>query len=244
MPASSRDRFYSAPPASHNLAMQYGWSPTAAWTGNNGVTGNWVPLAVDASGFIQATIANAAFSGELNVDIPPVTAVTGINNGNISGYAIQSGMLQTNGVAVVTSGYNPQFASGQKAPFAIDNTNGGELVVLSDLDRSIDSVTTYPANATTASNYVPSGSLNAMVTGNVLLANPNRIAWGIQNVGSGSSLYLKFGTAPAGSGNFNMLLRAATADFGSDGGSFIDSPAVYLGDVSISGSTRFSVWEM
>lgn len=237
----------------NHAAFTYGWADDAVITGSaNQITGAFLPMAVDPSGFLKVAIANATFTGEFNIENNVtisgqnvILAVTGINNASPSGYVIQSGLLQTAGLAVVTSGFAPQYGSGVKAPFAIDNINGGALSVLSDLDRSIDSITTYPANATTVSNYIPSGNLGTtIVTGNVLLANPNRIAWGIQNVGSGSLLYLKFGSAPAGSGSFNMLLKASAADFGADGGSFLDSPAMYLGDVSISGSTRFTVWEM
>lgn len=240
--------------------MQYGWAPTASWTGNNGVTGNFVPLQVDASGVLQATIAGAIFSGSLEINTDTLEAITltgvlyssgisgelaSVTKSDLpSGYGAMTGFVHVNR-AVVTSGYNPQFNSGAGAVTAVDNVNGGMLAVVSDMDRSIDSVTAYPPNATTASNYVPSGNIGTnIVTGSVLLSNPNRIAWGIQVIGSGSPLYVKFGTGPAGTGSMNLLLKGSAADYGADGGSFIDSPAVYLGEVSISGSTRFTVWEM
>lgn len=47
----SRDRWYSSPPNSHALAMQYGWNPLIEQTGGaNTVTGNWAPIQIDASG--------------------------------------------------------------------------------------------------------------------------------------------------------------------------------------------------
>lgn len=226
MATTSRNRMFSSIQNvdKNHAAFQYGWSENAVISGNNPpTTGAFMPLAVDASGVL--------------LQAGSITA-------NISGYAPQSGLLEVAGLAVVTSGFNPSYASGQKAPFAIDNINGGELVVLSDLDASVDSVTTYPATATTLSNYVPSGSASSLVTGTVLVSNPSRIAWGIQNVGSGSSLFVKLGSAPTSTGSFTWILRAASSDYGADGGTFTDSPAMYRGDVSVSGSTRFSVWEM
>lgn len=242
-------------------AFQYVWSDTAVITGSaNPITGAWVPTSANPDGSINVTVSGLAFSGslEINTDVLELINASGVRfNASISGqlsaatksdlpsgYTPFTGMVSV-GRSVVTSGYNPQYQSGQAAVAAFDNVNGGQLAVMSDLDRSQDSVVAYPPNATTASNYVPSGNLGTtLVTGIAILADPNRIAWGIQVIGSGSPLYVKFGTAPASTGSFNLLLRAASADWAADGGSFIDSPAVYLGDVSISGSTRFTCWSM
>lgn len=221
-----RARYYSAPPHIHNVAIQYGWSESATQTGSaNTVTGNYVPLAVNESGVL----------------LQAGTVVT-----NISGYAPQSGLFETAGLAVVTSGFNPQYRSGQQAPFAIDNINGGELVVGSDLDRSVDSLVSYVPSATTTSNYTQSGNpvTYAMVTGNVLLSNPSRIQSYIQNLGSGI-LFVKLGSAPCSTGSFSFLLKGSSAvgaGYAADGGVWSDN-GFWLGDVSVSGATFFTAWE-
>lgn len=222
---TARNRFWSAPPAVHNANMIHGYSETAQITGSaNTITGAWIPLAVNESGvLLQAGTVIA----------------------NISGYAPQSGLFETAGLAVVLTGFNPQYRSGQQAPFAIDNINGGELVVSSDLDQSVDSVTAYVPNATTTSNYVPSGGATAtLLTGNALLSNPSRIQSYIQVVGSGGPLFVKLGSAPASTGSFSFILKPATTDFGADGGIWSD-PGFYKGDVSVSGGpgTRIICWE-
>lgn len=235
-----RDRSYAAAPSTHNVALAYGFSPTFVQTGGaNSVTGNYIPMAVDPSGFLQVAIANATFTGEINVDVPNTSAQP-------SGYSNQTGLYQQAGLAVVTSGFNPQYPSGSKAPTAIDNINGGILSVLSDLDQSVDSITSYVPSATTTSNYTPSGNgINpGILTGNVLLSNPNRIQSYIQVIGSGGPLYVKLGSAPASTGSFSVLLKAATSDFGTDGGVWSDN-GFWKGDVSISGGlgTRIIAWE-
>lgn len=225
----------------NHAAFQYGWSDDAVITGSaNLITGAFLPMALDASGFVKVSIANATFSGEINVDVPNTSAQP-------SGYANQTGLYQGAGLAVVISGFNPQYASGAKAPFVIDNINGGELVMNTDMDASIDSVTTYVPSATTASNYVPSGGgaiVSAIVTGNIFAANPLRIQSYIQVIGSGGPLYVKFGDAPASTGSFSVLLKAATSDFGTDGGVWSDN-GFWRGAVSVSGGigTRFISWE-
>ena len=243
--------------------MQHGWSPTATWTGNNGVTGNWVPLSLNPDGSLNVAVSgiSVGISGlEVNTDTLEGMVASGVRydaylSGTFasatksdlpSGYSPYTGMVNVNR-AVVTSGYNPQFASGAGAVTAVDNVNGGTLAVVSDLDASIDSVTAYVPSATTTSNYVPSGAGAAgaaIVTGNILLANPNRIQSYIQVIGSGGPLYVKFGDAPASTGSFSVLLKAATSDFGTDGGVWSDN-GFWKGSVSVSGNigTRFICWE-
>lgn len=243
--------------------MVHGWSETAVQTGANpALTGNWTPISVNPDGSLNVQVSGLAFSGslEVNTDVLESINASGVRfqasvSGQLatatrsdlpSGYTPYTGMVNVNR-AVVTSGYNPQFASGAPAVTAIDNINGGTLAVMSDLDQSTDSVTSYVPSATTTSNYVPSGAgaVGAtIVTGNIFQANPNRVQSYIQVIGSGGALYVKFGDAPASTGSFSVLLKPSTTDFGTDGGVWSDN-GFWKGSISVSGGlgTRFICWE-
>lgn len=94
-----RDRAYSAMPAIHNVAGLYGFSDTAVNTGNgagNPVTGNWVPVSLDANGRTQSAgssgIFTSLFTGIINtgqVQIPVGVKAWSISV--ISGYAFVNG---------------------------------------------------------------------------------------------------------------------------------------------------------
>jgi len=100
MPASSRDRFYSAPPATHNLGMGYVWSANAVITGSaNPVTGAWVPASANADGYLNVNLGGIAFSGQINVDD---VAVTGGYLG-ITGGVVNSGNYGFNNLAITGS---------------------------------------------------------------------------------------------------------------------------------------------
>jgi hypothetical protein len=88
---TQRDRYYSAPPATHNVGMGYVWSPTAVITGSaNPVTGAWIPASATADGALNVNIASVIFSGELNVEnnvsitgqTVPVNVTGLVNSGN------------------------------------------------------------------------------------------------------------------------------------------------------------------
>ena len=263
MSIGPRNRDYTQPVDMHQQVFLRGWADNGTNTGIPGTTGLWRALALDQSGRMQVAIDNVTFSGQINVDDVQVTggyiavtggtinvALTGTTFGNVnstpSGYQTQTGLFQVGALAVVTSGYNPQYASGAKAAQAIDNQNGGVLAVMSDLDKSCDNLVSYVPSATTTSNYLQSGNPNtyAMVTGNVLLSNPNRVQSYIQNLGSGV-LFVKLGSAPCSTGSFSFLLKGSSAvgaGYGADGGLWSDN-GFWQGDVSVSGQTFFAAWE-
>lgn len=93
------------------------------------------------------------------------------------------------------------------------------------------------------SSSTPSGSASAITTGIALAQNLDRREFYIQVVGSGSPLYVAFNSNTAGTGNFNVLLKAASSTFGTDGGTL--SNTSYQGPVSVSGDALcyFSIWE-
>lgn len=97
----------------------------------------------------------------------------------------------------------------------------------------------YPFSVT--SNSTPSGSVGGIpIFGMALPESNSRSVAFIQNVGSGSPLYVSFG-APASTGNFHKILAAATTDFGGNGG--VMEETQWRGAVFVSGSTRFISWQ-
>lgn len=242
------NRYFSAIFNTNHASPQfnYGFSATSVITGNNQpTTGAWIPLIADASGRFKVVIDGFTFTGNLEVDNSQVVLAlaTGLVAAFPSGYG-QIGVMREGGFAAVTSGYSPNYASGANAAMAFDTLNGGALIQITDLDRSNDSVTSYLPTATTASNSTPSGSnAFAQITGVILQANPNRIQCYIQNITSGGALYVNLGGGTASTGNYHVLLKAASTAEGADGGIFQDQ-GLFQGAISVSGQTRFIVWEM
>lgn len=93
------------------------------------------------------------------------------------------------------------------------------------------------------SNYASSGNAGTLVAGQVLAANPNRTQAYIQNVGTGGPLYVKLGPPSASQQSFSLVLKAASSEFGPDGGIWV-SDGFWTGPVSASGTTRFISWEV
>lgn len=81
------------------------------------------------------------------------------------------------------------------------------------------------------------------VTGVILNHNEKRASFYIQNVHTGSVLYVKFG-AGASNDNFNLFLKPATVAIDNyDGGTFYSND--WVGPVSVSGLfSRYVAWEM
>lgn len=96
---------------------------------------------------------------------------------------------------------------------------------------------------TTVTNSTVSGSMNTMTTGQALPLNAARNQFYAQVLGSGGPLYLVYGTSAAGTGNCNVVLKAASAWPGSDGGILVDD--AYNGAVTISGGIgcMFTIWQ-
>jgi hypothetical protein len=136
--------------------------------------------------------------------------------------------------------------TGTNAFIAIDAQTGGAMVLQGDLDKDIDSVTTFNVGYGSVSNYLTGATLGTAVTGvgtQVLSANSNRITLFGQNYGT-VPLYVKYGLG-CNTNSFNFMLYPGTAEFDAKGEKFSDDR--YKGDVSvntISGSTgRYIFWE-
>lgn len=80
--------------------------------------------------------------------------------------------------------------------------------------------------------------------GNALVANPNRTAWAIQNLGT-NPLFVLLG-AGASTTVFNVVLKAGTgADDGTGGYIAMETGTVYTGLITVAGtSPRFTTTEL
>lgn len=100
-----RDRYYSAPPATHNIAMQYIWDENAVITGNFPYTTGCY-RALNPTDF-AATI-NISGSG-FQVNVPSSVAVTGNPSVTVSNMPYEigiSGVINTSGILGISGDVN------------------------------------------------------------------------------------------------------------------------------------------
>lgn len=104
-------------------------------------------------------------------------------------------------------------------------------------------VTLTPVTYTVTSSTAPLGSLSIMTTGVILPYTSSRKIAYFQVVGSGAPLYVSYNSGPTSTGNFNVLLAAASTQLGADGGVLIEQQ--YLGDIAVSGAAgcQFVAWQ-
>lgn len=136
--------------------------------------------------------------------------------------------------------------TGTNAFLTIDAQTGGAMALQGDLDKDIDSVTTFNIGYGSVSNFLTGSTLGTAVTGvgtQVLSANSNRITLFGQNFGT-LPLYVKYGLG-CNSSSFNFMLYPGTAAYDGRGEKFSDDR--YKGDVSVntlSGlSGQYIFWE-
>lgn len=209
-------------------------------------TGNM--LAQSGNLFLEAISGYTRFlqTGSLATSSSDPVGVTGTSFDSPSGYATGY-FLKVGGRGVeIASGFNPGYTSGANVELNFDRQNGALLVEQTDLNFNYDSVTAYPPRGSTVSNSAPSGAHPtglAIVTGQIFAANTGRRAWSVTNMSTTSPLYILMGNGTTSTGNYNFVLNpASTANYA--GGTYIDSPAVYLGAVRVSGAGRFISWEL
>ena len=97
--------------------------------------------------------------------------------------------------------------TGTNAFLTIDAQTGGAMALQGDLDKDIDSVTTFNIGYGSVSNFLSGSTLGTAVTGvgvQVLSANSNRITLFGQNFGT-IPLYVKYGLG-CNSNSFNFML--------------------------------------
>jgi len=136
--------------------------------------------------------------------------------------------------------------TGTNAFITIDSQTGGAMALQGDLDKDIDSVTTFNVGYGSVSNFLTGATLGTAITGvgtQVLSANSNRITLFGQNLGT-LPIFVKYGLG-CNASSFNFMLYPGTTEFDGRGEKFSDDR--YKGDVSvntISGSTgRYIFWE-
>lgn len=136
--------------------------------------------------------------------------------------------------------------TGTNAFLTIDAQTGGAMALQGDLDKDIDSVTTFDIGYGSISNYLTGATLGTALTGvgtQVLSANANRITLFGQNFGT-QPLFVKYGLG-CNSGSFNLILYPGVVAFDGRGEKFSDDR--YKGDVSVntlSGlSSQYIFWE-
>jgi hypothetical protein len=136
--------------------------------------------------------------------------------------------------------------TGTNAFITIDAQTGGAMALQGDLDKDIDSVTTFDIGYGSVSNFLTGATLGTALTGTgtqVLPANSNRITLFGQNLGT-LPLYVKYGLG-CNQNSFNFILYPGSAAFDGRGEKFSDDR--YKGDVSVntlSGlSGQYIFWE-
>ncbi len=97
-----RDRFYSAPPQTHNVSMGYGWSPNS--TGAGGITGIWQPVQLGSDGSIIVALNSGISVG--NISVSGIT----IDDSSVV-YAVSSGNAYLASISGASQGaYSPNWA--------------------------------------------------------------------------------------------------------------------------------------
>ncbi len=93
------------------------------------------------------------------------------------------------------------------------------------------------------SNQIFTGSATAALGGTLFASSVGKLPFFVQVVGTGGPLYLAYNSLPAGTGNFSVVLKPASATYGGDGGTLLET--AYTGPVTCSGSAdcRFVAWQ-
>ena len=136
--------------------------------------------------------------------------------------------------------------TGTNAFITVDAQTGGAMALQGDLDKDIDSVTTFDVGYGSVSNFLSGSTLGTAVTGvgtQVLSANSNRITLFGQNLGT-LPLYVKYGLG-CNQSSFNFILFPGVSAYDGRGEKLSDDR--YKGDVSVntlSGlSGQYIFWE-
>ena len=169
-----------------------------------------------ASGRATGFFSGAGFTGTLYAPVFPIDIQS------VGGRAVD----------LAGSGFYPNYKTNDAVVLNFDQSNGGALAIQADLDRDIDSITSFQAGFSSVSNYVTGRLTPVEATGSapiVISGNANRITLYGQNMGT-SLIYVKYG-AGAASSSFNTTLFPG--DVIMDGRGEKMSDDLYKGDVSI-----------
>jgi len=182
-----------------------------------------------ASGYLTGYLTGSGTSTGLYSPVVPIEIQ------NVGGRAVDMG-----------TGFYPNYGRNDAVSFNFDKDGGGALAYQADLDKDIDSVTTFNAGYGSVSNYITGFMSGTSVSGvgtQVVSGNSNRITLFGQNHGT-QPLLVKYGLG-CNSGSFNFMLYGGSAEYDGKGEKFFDDK--YKGDVSvntISGVTgKYIFWE-
>lgn len=211
--------------ASVNSVAVTGFSPTIA------------PLAI--SGVVQASVTpnntdvvNAITTGNARELVTNIllSGVSGQLASNLTDPAFVTGAVSiTNSVLAISGIVQSSAAAVQAVSGVVSSTvtgfNTGVIVSI------------QPVTKASVSNLAPSGvapwtDLTSAVTGQIFASNPARVMFFVQNIHTGTPLYVSLSANAASTGNFNFILNPSTA-LGYGGGSFSDDH--YRGAVCVSG---------
>lgn len=207
---------------------------TTVTIGNVAVTGGSIQTIV--TGTVSANVPNPLGVTGTSVDRALPTVLTPPNF-----LAIGGRMVNPSGAGSIT-GYN---STGDMAMLNIAS-NGGVYVNQGVLDKTQDESTTWMASTGVGPVTSVSGLAPAFF-GIALPNNPNRRAWSAVNIGTGGLMIKMSATIPT-TGNLDIFLAGATTPWAGNGQSWLDSPAIYTGPVSVSGfggaPCVYRMWEL
>lgn len=203
---------------------------------------NTAPIAISGvvltivTGTVSSTISNPIGVSGVAIDRALPT---------IGGFATQfvpmgGRMMNPSGAGSVT-GYN---STGDMAMFNIA-PNGGLYTNQGVLDPTQDIVAVIQSGSAVSPSSTVSG-ISTTLWGTPLPANPARIAWGFQNLSTGV-MFVRMGTL-VNSGNAHQVLKGGTNAMDGLGASWLDSPCVWRGPISVTGyfnvSPAYTCWEL
>lgn len=202
--------------------------------------GNTAPIAISG---IVLTVVTGTVSSSITNPIGVTGSRTDFNPFYSGGLNAPYTLLPVGGRAVAVSGAGSVsgYNTGDYAILNFNKDNGGLLVNQGALDSTQDTVTTVLSGSITAPVAAVSGFAQF-----VLAANPNRLAWGISNLGTGA-LYVAMGTIPS-TGALHWVLKGGVNPNDGIGAVFTDSPCVWRGSVGVSGAfgvpLLYSAWQL
>jgi hypothetical protein len=189
-------------------------------------------------------ISIAVTGGNINVSNTSPIPVSGTFNATTDNSSVIAAIGSGNNLAVIAnqlnSGISGLLGTNLTAPAAITGTT---IDTITGWTTGIK-VRVEPGSTTSVSNSTPSGAspYTSATTffGQALAANPNRIMMFVQNIHTGTPLYVNLGAGAAGTGTFSFILNPSTIQ-GWGGASFADDH--YRGAVQVSGGA-WTAWEM
>lgn len=216
--------------------------------------GNGIKLNYPTSGVMLSTDKLQIF---YDVNSEGLDLASGYFTGLITGSGGSTGLFSpvvpmsfsaVGGRAVdMSSGFYPDYKRNSDVILNMDKDSGGTLAYQADLDKDIDSVTTFDVGYASISNFVTgivTGTSFSGVGLQTVSGNANRITLFGQNLGN-LPLYVKYGLG-CNPQSFNFILYPGTSIGDGRGEKFSDDR--YKGDISVnvqpSGSTgSYIFWE-